>query len=110
MYIYLYFFSQGVDIETVVQGCQPEPLVVVVGDHHDAQQAFLVSENKTVCEITVSDILIYLLAMYYVFNMCYPKGCDDFYSFMEIALFKLPVNVPGSVVNFLTRLDSVMHC
>ena len=35
MYVYLHtLFSQGVDIETVVQAYQPEPLVVVVGDHH----------------------------------------------------------------------------
>lgn len=93
-----------------MQVCQPEPVVVVVGDHRDAQQAFLISENKTVCEITVSDIPIFLLATYYVFNMCYPKGCNNFYTFLEVALFKLPVNIPGSVVTFLTRLDSVMHC
>lgn len=85
-----------------MQACQPEPLVVVVGDHRDAQQAFLVSENKTVREITVSDIpIIYLLAMYYVFNMCYPKGCNNSYAFLEITLLKLRMNV--------TRLDSVMH-
>ena len=92
-----------------MQVCQPEPVVVVVGDHRDAQQAFI-SENKTVCEITVSDIPILLLATYYVFNTCYPKGCNNFYTFLEVALFKLPVNIPSSVVTFLTRLDSVMHC
>ena len=90
-----------------MQACQPEPLVVVVGDHN-AQQAFLVSENKTVCKITVSDIPAYLLAMYYVL-MCYPTGCNNFYAFLETTLFKLPINVPSSVVNFLTRLDSIMH-
>ena len=43
--------------------------------------------------------------MFYVFNMCYPKGCNNFYAFLEVALLKFSVQVSSSVVNFITRLD-----
>lgn len=95
------------DIQTVIDTCQAEPMVVVVGDYREPEQAFLVSENKTVCEINTSDIPIYLLAMFYVYNMCYPKGCTNFYAFLELTLFKLTVQVPSSVIAFITRLDSL---
>ena len=87
--------------------CQAEPMVVVVGDYREPEQAFLVSENKTVCEIKTGDIPIYLLAMFYVYNMCYPKGCTNFYAFLEMTLFKLSVQVPSSVITLITRLNSL---
>ena len=82
-------------------------MVVVVADHHDAEQAFLISENKIVCEIKLADIPLYLLAMFYVFNMCYPKGCNNFYAFLKVALLKLSVQVFSSVMNFILCLDSL---
>ena len=42
-----------------------------------------------------------------VFNMCYPKGCNNFYAFLKVALLKLSVQVSSSVVNFITCLDSL---
>ena len=81
--------------------------MVVVGDHQSADQAFLVCENKTMCEISVKDIPIYLVAVYYVFNMCYPKGCNNFYAFLELGVFKLPVQVSASVFSLLSRLDAL---
>ena len=98
---------QGVGIKTIISTCQPEPFVIVVGDHHSAEQAFLVCENKVVCEISLKDIPIYLVAIYYVFNMCYPKGCTNFYAFLELAVFKLPVKVSASVVSLHSRLDAL---
>ena len=58
------------DIQTLVDACQTEPMAIVVGDHHDPEQAFLISENKVVCDIKlkVPNIPIFLLAMFYVFN------------------------------------------
>ena len=99
---------QGIGIKTIISTCQPEPFVVVVGDHHSAEQVFLVCENKTVCEIPLKDIPIYLVAIYYVFNMCYlTKGCTNFYAFLELTVFKLPVKVPASVVSLHSSLDAL---
>ena len=36
-----------------------------------------------------------------------PRGCTNFYAFLEVAVFKLPVKVSASVVSLLSRLDSV---
>lgn len=81
--------------------------MVVVGDHREPEQAFLVLENKTVCELKTCDIPIDPVAMFYVHNMCYPKGCTNFYTFIESSLFMLSTQVPSSVISFVTRLDSL---
>ena len=39
--------------------------------------------------------------------MCYPKGCTNFYAFLEFAVFKLPVKVSASVESLHSRLDAL---
>ena len=40
--------------------------------------------------------------------MCYPKGCNNFYAFIEIGIFSLGVkNLPNTVGTFLTRLNAL---
>ena len=48
-------------------------------------QTFLVVDKTIVCEMEVtSDIPFILLAAFIVFNICYPKGCSNIFSFMEV--------------------------
>ena len=95
--------SQGSDISTMLSNCPPHPIVIVTGDFKNPNEALLVCEKKILCEIP-----IFLLALFYAFNMCYPKGCNNFYSFIELALFDLDLKViPPSVGSFMTRLDAL---
>ena len=91
----------------MVSQCPPHPIVILIGDYRDPVQAFLVCEKKVICEIPSKEIPVYLLAPYYIFNMCYPKGCNNFYTFIELGLFNLNTkHVPITVGTFLTRLDT----
>lgn len=100
--------SQGADISSIVSQCPPHPVIIIVGDYRNPIQGFLVCEKKMICEIPTKESPIYLLALYYVFNMCYPKGCNNFYAFIEIGIFNLAVkNVPITIGTFLTRLNAL---
>ena len=52
----------------------------------------------------------YLCCMvpYYIFNMCYPKGCNNFYTFIEARILNIQVkNVPLTVGGLITRLNAL---
>ena len=73
----------------------------------DPVQAFLVCE-KILCEISTKDIPVSLLMPYYTFNMCYPKGCSNFYTFIEAGVFNMSIkNIPHTVEGLLTRLNAL---
>ena len=98
--------SQDSDISTMLSTCPP--IVIVTGDYKNPNEAFLVCEKKILCEISIKEIPIFLLPLFYAFNMCYPKGCTNFYTFIESAIFNIDVKVmPTSVESFITRLDAL---
>ena len=71
------------DISTMLSNCPPHPIVIVTGDFKNPNEALLVCEKKILCEISIKEIPIFLLAVFYAFNMCYPKDCTNFYTFLK---------------------------
>lgn len=62
-----------------------EPYVIVIGSPDHYTQAFLIIDGRLIGEITdIEEIPLVLLASYYVFNICYPKGLGAFYSILEV--------------------------
>ena len=47
---------------------------MAIGDHKDCDQSFLCVDKKILMEVPTEDIMFYLVAVYYVFNICYPYG------------------------------------
>ena len=89
----------------MISQCPPHPMIIIIGEYRNPIQAFLVCEKTIICEITTQELPIYLLASYYIFNMCYPKGCNNFYAFIEEGIFDLKVK--NSVGTCLTRLNAL---
>ena len=82
----------------------------MVGDNKDPEQTFLVMDRKILTEINTEEIPLYLIAVFYVFNICYPAGCNNFYCFLEVALLSLKepsIVIPPAVTNPLTRLAAI---
>ena len=63
--------------------CTAQPCVVVRGSLEDMKDAFLVVENKVLCKIPLGEVALALISAFYVFNMHYPHGCYNFYTFIE---------------------------
>ena len=83
---------------------------MAIGDHKDCDQSFLCVDKKILMEVPTEDIMVYLVAVYYVFNICYPTGTNNVYSFMEAAVLGLSepsISITQSVRSFITRLDNL---
>lgn len=73
------------------------PYILVSGSMKQPEQAFLVVDKKIVTEvICFEDIPLTLLSAFFVFNIKYPPGCNNFYSFLEIL-----------ILNFLLKKASI---
>ena len=67
-------------------GAYLPPCVIVTVKEQDVKDAFLVIEKNVICRIPYTDLPLALLAAFYTFNMHYPEGCNNIYSFFEAAL------------------------
>ncbi len=67
------------------------PYILMTGSLLQPEQAFLVIDKKIINEVMdFEDIPFILTSAYFVFNIKYPVGCNNFYSFLEILLFQFP--------------------
>ena len=106
----MFYIQVTDDIKVIAQNNQSEPYVIVVGNNKSPEQAFLVMDRKILTEINTEEIPIYLIAVFYVFNICYPAGCNNFYCFLEVVLLSLEeplITIPPAVSNLLAHLAAV---
>ena len=87
---------------------QLQPIIIVVGDHRMPEQIFLCSEKKLLEEVNVNNAAVVILSTYYSYNLCYPKGTTNIYSFLEAALTKIAYISP-TVNGLLILLDRIMY-
>lgn len=72
-------------------------------------QPFLIVDRTIVCEEPLfNDIPFTLMSAFFLFSRCYPKGCTNLFSFMEIISLKNPSDrASATVKHFLTSLKNV---
>jgi len=73
---------QGTSIKIMLDHCPMHPIVVMAGDYRNVVQTMIVCEGKIMYDISADTIPVSLLSFYYVYNFCYPKGCNNFYTFI----------------------------
>ena len=73
------------------------------------EEASLVVEKQLICTIAaMEDVPLVLMSAFFCFNMCYPRGYNNFYTFMKIITLKFPVHRASiSVKHFLSSLNSI---
>ena len=76
-----------------------QPYILVVG--LEAIQAYLVVDKKVVDDVSFEDIPYILMAAFFVYNICYPKGCINLYSFLEVVLLKFRSDKASPTVKHL---------
>ena len=65
----------------------PEPRIMVRGTLQAPKDAFLIVENNVLCKLFKFDrMCLLLVSTFYVFNMIYTKGLNNFFCFMESSL------------------------
>jgi hypothetical protein len=99
------------DIQAIIDNTdQNEPYLIFVGEVDNPSQMFIIIEKNIYTEIPVScfpDYLYGLLSTFFVLNLCYPKGCNNMYLFLEYCILGLNSKVPASVTHFISSLQSV---
>ena len=97
------------NLESIVQQRgQPQPYVLASGNINNCDQLFLIVDCEIVCEISVNVVPLVLLSVYFVFNICYVRGCNNFYSFLEGIFLKPNIDkFPSSVKHFITTLHHI---
>ena len=69
--------------DAATEMCTAQPCVVVRGSLEDLKDAFLVVEKQIICKIPLREVPLALLSAFFSFNMHYPQGCTNFYTFFE---------------------------
>ena len=79
-------FTQGcTNVTNIAAECtNMAPYIMIIGTWQQARQAFLVVDKQVVMDVDIKDIPIVLMSAFFVYNIHYPSGCSNFYSFMEV--------------------------
>ncbi len=85
---------------------QAEPYIVVAEATgvENSIQAFLVTDRELITQVPLLDIPIVLMSAYFTYNICYPKGCTNFYAFMEVVILNSAASVSPAVKHLLSSL------
>ena len=107
----MFMFSvQGcTNVQAVAEGNSSiTPYILVTGEDDGTLQTFLVVDKTILSEVPLDyGIPFVLLAAFFVFNICYPKGCSNIYSFMEITTLNYPASKSTATVkHFLSSLQN----
>ena len=80
----------------------PQPCLLVRGDIGNPKDEFLVIENAVLCKIKdCKYIPLVLLASFYVFNIHYPPGLVNLYTFLECIILQFQAPKERARVNNL---------
>ena len=79
------FLIQGAtNVESIAQmKKQLQPYLLVTGDINEPDQVFLVVDCQVIGEVELKNLTLVLLAAYFVYNICYAKGCNNFFLFWK---------------------------
>ena len=86
---------------------QSEPYVLIMGTYQKPKQSFLIVDSHMVVEVNCEDIPLILMCAFFVFNICYTKGCNNFFLFLEYSLLNFRTKkLSTSVSHFLASLHT----
>ena len=99
-----------VNIADKIKGinCSQPYLLVLEGDEHF--NYMLICENEVFLRIRdLTDGLFYIIAMYYIFDMAYPKPLHPVYMFLQHHVFSLldKAHVPDIVIRTVSVLKNI---
>ena len=87
-----------------------EPTIVIKGSVSLVKDAYLVIQKEVLYKIPeMNEVVLILLASFYVFNMHYTKGFSNLFMYLEYHIMGRPVPRDKTKVhNFLAQLTHVI--
>lgn len=84
-----------------------QPCIVVRGSLECIMDAFLVVEKKILTKVPAKELPLALLSAFYTFNMHYPQGCTNLYSFLEcFFMSKKTLHRKTRLSSFIARVEN----
>ena len=74
-------------------------------DSEDNLDVYLVIDKQIIDKASFINLPYLLMASFFVYNICYPKGCTNFYSLLEIVVLNYSIEKASPCVKFfLTKV------
>ena len=84
----------------VAENRKLEPYVVITIDE-DTMEGYLIVDKDIVDQVPIMDLPFILMSAFFVYNICYPKGCNNFYTFLEIVILKYSAEKASPTIKHL---------
>ena len=82
-------FYDDTTVADVAKAQQFHPYIVVKTEEEDSTIS-LATDGQIVTAVPLEDVPFTLMAAYFTYNICYPKGTINFFTFMEIVTLRYP--------------------
>ena len=105
-----FFTKEFADVSKEAKSMSPPPVVVVQGTQTKVKAAFLVCEKVVLSKVDAVHIPLILFAAYYTFNIKYPSGCSNFFSFLEVLFLNAVPPKRAKLNHFLNMLEHTTPC
>ena len=73
----------------------------------------LLKQGSSLCpivvigEVDIQCIPMFILAAYFVYHICYARGCHNLFSYFEVLFLDAnPIKLPSSIKHFMTTIMS----
>ena len=96
------------NVQEVAADAQIPPSLLVLGESHMAKEMFLMAENTVIFKLKrIVEAPLILISAFYSYNMFYPNGTENFYTFLEyVILDKKPTKLSANLSHFISILKS----
>ena len=73
------------------QLCTTQPCLIVRTDNGHIKDTFLAIEKGLIAKVDIDSAILVLFSSFFVFNVKYPTGCNNFYLLLECIFLNKPV-------------------
>lgn len=83
-----------------------EPYILISGEK-DEPIAHLIVDKRVIDKVLIPDLPYVLMSAFFVYHICYPKGCNNLYSMLEVLVLNYSAEKASiSVKHLLPKIMS----
>ena len=84
-----------------------EPYIIITGEDQSDATAYMIVDKRIIDTVEMAEMPLALMAAFFLYNICYPRGCSNFYCMLEILVLKYNCEKASPSVKHL--LPKILH-
>ena len=64
------------------------PIFTITGEGQSDASAYMIVDKRVIDTVEMAELPFALMAAFFVYNICYLRGCNNFYCMVEILVLK----------------------